>query len=410
MAWFGDDFQKRALLKARFFLALWLWCGLAAGQEEDAGGRSETFARHLWEEFVTVYQEQALRRYERGEIEEQALALLKEDPAYRIYRSRLDELALLEALRELAKLRKVSMYEQVESLMGRFCEAQSPLEAYLSEANQSLLVEMSRGERAGAGMQLNRDASGRYTLSPFAGSPAEQAGVKEGDELIEVEGKATLRMAIPEIKALVLGPIGSELSIRVRRRSGGEEVLRIERGRHREPLARLEKQLTGHVLRVRSFAPGSFEAVRAALAEVPDGGRLVLDLRGNGGGELGEAVRVASLFLPDGVAIYRQQARDGEIRLVRDEDGRQRQFSSIVLQVDRFTASGAELVTAALLSQRGVSVQGEKTYGKSVIQSEFKLQHGGLLTLVTDGMSGPGGEAWSEGIDPAKWARGEKAY
>lgn len=402
---------KRAFLKARFFfIFVCLASILAAQEDEGVSVRGEEVTVQLWQEFQKTYSERSLAKMKPAAIEAAAFAIFKKSPNYRLHQASLEKLDFLPAVVKLGQLRKRSPFDELEDLLADFCEVQLPFEAYLSAHDRNLEEEAARGERAGAGMQLNRDAVGRYSLSPFENSPAEKAGVQDDDELLEVEGRSAKKMSIPEIKALVLGPPDSELTIRVSRRSGGEKIIRIRRAKHHEPLARLKKTITGQILSIRSFNRGVYKSVKTCLGSAGELNRLTIDLRGNGGGDLEEAVKVASLFLPDGATIYQQRSRDGETRVVRDSDGIQHTTKSLRLLVDRHTASAGELVTAALLAQAGVSLQGEKTYGKSVITTRIPLLHGGYLTIQTQQMLGPNGVAWEDGIDPARWAAGEKPY
>lgn len=198
--------------------------------------------------------------------------------------------------------------------------------------------------------------------------------------------------------------------IRVRRISGGEKTLRLKRDRHREPLASVEKLPTGYVLRIRSFARGAAATAKECLSTVPPGSRLLVDLRGNGGGELDEAKSMASLFLPHGAVIYQHRGNDGKTAMVTDSDGVFFQMKSLAFIIDRHTASAAELVVAALLGRPGTSLQGERTYGKNKVLDVRRLAHGGKVTIESAEILDPAGKTWPDGIDPAKWAKGEPAY
>lgn len=180
----------------------------AFGQTAAAQGRDSAQARLLWEEFSEFYSGNGLARLEPAELEKQALAALRTSPEAGIYRSQLQgDNGLLPAVVKLANLRKISPFDAMEGAIEAFCKSRSPFETYMTLADRNQFEAMGKTAGAGAGMQLNRDSAGRYTLSPFTGSPAEKAGVRDGDELIEVAGKGARDLSIPMIRSLVIGPL-----------------------------------------------------------------------------------------------------------------------------------------------------------------------------------------------------------
>ncbi|HEX2618674.1 MAG TPA: S41 family peptidase [Phototrophicaceae bacterium] len=236
------------------------------------------------------------------------------------------------------------------------------------------------GTYGGIGVQLQRSTTGEYILFPFDDSPAEKAGIKEGDLLIRVndidvsgsiQQDAVDQMLRGEVKA------GNGVKITIRRENETEETaLFIEFGVINVPsvIWRVlpEDNRIGyiHILRFTNRTP---DEVTQALQKLRIAGiqGLILDLRDNGGGLLQESVKVAGQFLDGGVVLY-EKTNKNEKTFTADTGGLMTDLPMTVL-VNQWTASAAELVAGALEDRgRGILI-GQKTYGKGTIQQIFEL-------------------------------------
>lgn len=235
------------------------------------------------------------------------------------------------------------------------------------------------GTYGGIGVQLQRNVEGDYILFPFEDSPALKAGIQEGDRLLEVNGQP-VNTAIQQdaIDQMLRGEVkpGNGVELTVRHPDEIEETLMIEFGVINVPsvIWRLlpEEPRIGylHILRFTNRTPSE---TRQALTELREGGAqaVILDLRNNGGGLLQESVEVASEFLRDGVVLYEETNNSEKIFPV-EAGGLMTDLPMVVL-INQWTASAAELVAGALLDhERGILI-GQKTYGKGTIQQIFEL-------------------------------------
>jgi len=244
-----------------------------------------------------------------------------------------------------------------------------------------------RGRFGGIGAYVYEDESGLH-LRPLPGSPAEQAGIREGDQLIAVDdtslpGGATVDMVV----SLIRGPIGTSVRLSILRPSTGEELqYSIEREEIAQPTVEWQL-LEGYeprvgYIRLALFSERTTEELQRALAAVRrDGARLlVLDLRGNPGGLLESGVEVASRFLRQGVVLYEVDSR-GEERSYAVRP-RVRVIEPLVVLVDGGTASAAEIVAGALQDYGRALLVGTQTRGKGSVQLAYALSDGSSLHVT----------------------------
>ncbi|MCA9710441.1 MAG: PDZ domain-containing protein, partial [Myxococcales bacterium] len=229
-------------------------------------------------------------------------------------------------------------------------------------------------------------------------SPGAQAGLLPGDHILEIDGTEVGRLLSQvEAEALLSGKVGDTLPLRVQRKHGAhpEQVeLMLAEAPHELMTAELlaVHTATGEerkvaLVELRAFRHGVGEAFKKRLAELrrsagADLAGVVLDLRGNPGGEVDEALVVADLFVADGI-LTRTRGRGG--RILREEKaheaGTDRATPLVILQ-DRHTASAAELLTAALRDHGRATSVGERSYGKGTVQEIMGMPDGSVLKLT----------------------------
>jgi carboxyl-terminal processing protease len=182
--------------------------------------------------------------------------------------------------------------------------------------------------------------------------------------------------------------------------------VRLTRAEIRLPVIRSElRTVDGRKLgyaRLADFSEGVHGAVRRTVRKLERQGAqgLVLDLRGNGGGLLQEAVSVASVFLPEGETVVSTESRSQGQAVYRTKGGNLPSLPIVVL-IDGNTASAAEILTAALADDAGSTVVGARSYGKGVFQQEIGLSNGGALKLTVGEYFTPEGKNLAgHGIDP----------
>ncbi len=245
-------------------------------------------------------------------------------------------------------------------------------------------------EGIGAFVQENDD--GLFEIvRPIDGQPADLAGIKAGDIIIEVDGESMLGISFDEVILLVRGPQGTSVNLKVLR-EGEEEPLEFDiiRTRFEVPVVESEMlpdEITGGVpigyVRLTEFNLNADEKLREALQEIlaqnPQG--LIFDLRDNPGGFLDQSVAVADAFLPDGVALFERNIRGLDETFTTD-DGDLAEAIPMVVLVNAGSASASEIVAGAIQDRDRAVLVGETTFGKGSVQQIYTLGDGSELRVT----------------------------
>ncbi|MCX5200878.1 S41 family peptidase [Streptomyces sp. NBC_00237] len=250
------------------------------------------------------------------------------------------------------------------------------------------------GEYTGVGLVAKRRADGRVQVERVRpGGPAAKAGVRRGDALRGIDGRDVDRRPVTEVVSLLRGDgsgaeAGTPVRIKLQR---GKKVWTQEVRRATLPTdaVTVERLAGGAVLiKVASFTRGSGERVRDAVRALPAGKGVLLDLRGNAGGLIGEAVTAASAFLDGGlVATYDDRGRQRALHAERGAD----MLRPLVALVDGGTMSAAELVTGALQDRGRALTVGSRTFGKGSVQKPSRLADGSVAELTVGHYRTPAG-------------------
>ncbi len=268
---------------------------------------------------------------------------------------------------------------------------------YLTAEERLQLKQRSRGGLTGMVVDFRRaEARKPATLVVAAvlpGSPAEKVGLAAGDSILKIGGHdVAFMVSQPEVELQLAGGDGDAIDLTVQRRSDPAPIaLRLVlAGQLRDvveaALVEQDGQKFAHV-RVRAFRAGVAESVRGALKELrrSAGGQLagvVLDLRGNPGGDVTEAVLLADGFVADGVLV-RTRGRGGQIlREERATHASSDETTPLVVLQDSRSASASELLASALQDHGRARVVGERSYGKGTVQDVIGLDDGSVLTLT----------------------------
>jgi len=256
-----------------------------------------------------------------------------------------------------------------------------PYTVYLGPQEYAQFLESLWGTFSGVGIRLDKVGDYITVVAPLAGSPAERAGVKAGDRILAADGHSLVGASVEKALTLIRGEPGSAVVLTLERPGGGRFELRLVREVIEIPSVSWELLPEGiGYLRLEEFGTATAEEAARALSElVPDSRGIILDLRGNSGGLLDVAVEVAAQFLPPG-PVVQVVDREGEPEALEAEGGRRVRLPLVVL-VDHFTASAAEIVAGAVQDYRIGLLVGERTFGKGSIQSVFELSNGGALKL-----------------------------
>lgn len=281
---------------------------------------------------------------------------------------------------------KAQVYGAAKGLVASYGD---PYTVFVEPVARTLERDELRGHFGGIGAYINRDEAGNAVLTVMRDRPAARAGVQDGDILLAVDDRAiTPEMTVEEIVTLIRGQVGTRVTLRLQRK--GQEtplVITVVRARIETPSVEwqvLDKENHIGYLRISIFGEQTARELRSGLAELADQGvrRLVLDLRGNGGGLVEAAVEVASQFLRDG-QVLREIKRGGQERFYPVKRSSSPALDwELVLLVDGGTASASEIVAGALRDYRRATLIGEKTFGKGSVQEVHELSDGSSLHVT----------------------------
>jgi carboxyl-terminal processing protease len=240
--------------------------------------------------------------------------------------------------------------------------------------------------QVGIGAELSQLSSYLYVIAPVKGSPADQAGVRAGDIIEYIDGKATRDISLYDAKQLLNGTAGTEVKLRILRANARPLTLAVKRGTFKAPAVegRMDAGKIG-ILRINSLADGEAADVKARLKELQKQGaqKIVLDLRGVAGGSLTEAVSVANLFIKEGT-LAETIGRENKVLKTFTADAKETIFSgAVVALIDTGTAGAAEVIASALTERKRGEVVGEKSFGAGAEQQLFTLRDGDGLLLTT---------------------------
>jgi carboxyl-terminal processing protease len=222
-------------------------------------------------------------------------------------------------------------------------------------------------------------------LYPFEGTPSYRAGIRPGDVIMSVDGKSTEGMDSAGVASMLKGPRNTHVLVTMNREGAAKplvfDLVRDEVSRPSVDLAFLIKPGVGY-MHVTNFMETTSREVGDALEKFGDINGLVLDLRGNPGGLLTEAVNMSDKFLQKGQIVVSQRGRAFPDQVYRAAHGSDTKYPIVVL-VNRNTASAAEIVSGALQDHDRALIVGETTFGKGLVQTVFQITENTGLALTT---------------------------
>src|SRR6266567_2462107 len=250
-----------------------------------------------------------------------------------------------------------------------------------------LLREDQKGHYYGVGMTVAPRNKKTIVIMPFAGSPAYKAGIRPGDVIMTVNDKSTENLTTTEVADLLKGPRGTQVQIVIGREGNDKpltfNVIRDEIPRKSVPDAIWVKPGIAY-MDIESFNETTSPEIEENLRRLGENNikGLVLDLRENPGGLLNEGVAVADHFLPKNALIVSHRGRSApEKAYVAQHGNRGRDYALVVL-VNRYSASAAEIVSGALQDHDRALIMGETTFGKGLVQTVYPLSDNTALALT----------------------------
>ena len=266
-----------------------------------------------------------------------------------------------------------------------------PYSAYIPKEMYSIFKQDTQGFFGGLGIHIGIRDEQLTVIAPLEGTPAARAGILPGDKIVRIEGESTEGMSLLEAVNVLRGEPGSQVTISIRHVGSEEEVdvtitreiIEIHSVRGYRRLANGEgwdywvnpEEKIGYI-RLSAFQENTVAELDGAMSTlVAEGVRgLVLDLRSNAGGLLGSAVAVADRFIPEGVVVSIRGRVEGtkEERAHADDDYPAEMLLAVL--VNRYSASGSEIVAGALQDYSRATLIGEETFGKGSVQKVIPLR------------------------------------
>ena len=264
---------------------------------------------------------------------------------------------------------------------------------------------LMQGEYVGVGLEITQKNDNVVVVAPLDGSPALRAGLRAGEQILKVNGRSVEGLGLNEVVSLIVGPAQTTVVLSIfDPASGATSEVPLRRERIRVDNVSW-KPLPGSPfadIRVSAFSRGVTGQLRDALQQVE---RMklhgvILDLRNDPGGELQEAIGVASQFLAGGDVVLEKDAK-GRIEADRVQRGGVAPTLPLIVLIDEGTASGAEIVAGALQDARRAKLVGETTFGTGTVLEGFPLSDGSsLLLAVREWLTPKGRTIWHKGIVP----------
>jgi carboxyl-terminal processing protease len=300
---------------------------------------------------------------------------------------------------------KVSDTQLVQgAIRGMVQSLGDPYSTYFTPEEYAEWQQSLAGEYSGVGIEITIRNGWITVVTPLPGTPAEAAGIRPGDVILEVDGESTEGWTLEQASMHIRGPEGTSVTLKIRHPDGKVETLTIVRAKIKVEAVRsqyLSDEKVGYV-RILRFDEETPALVGRALFSFPlnELRGVVLDLRNNPGGLLSSAVEVASFFIDRGPIVRTRGPSFGE----RIYNSRGNSFPNVpvAVLVNEGTASGAEIVAGAI-QDYGVGVLvGRKTFGKGLIQEiVLQMPDGGVVKLTTGEYLTPKGrEVQDVGLTP----------
>jgi carboxyl-terminal processing protease len=294
------------------------------------------------------------------------------------------------------------LYGAIEGVLGALGD---PYSTFFSPSNAQKFEEDIQGIFGGIGAEIGIRNNQLLIIAPLKGNPAEAAGLRAGDKILEVDDSLTNNLTIEEAVKQIRGEVGTEVTLLIHRDGWNEpREFAIKRGLVIIPTldAELRDDKIFH-LQLYNFnanAPSLF--FNESVGALTRGARgVVLDLRNNSGGYLDVSVNIASWFLDRGDVIVRERFRSGEERVLRARGPAAFADVPTVVLVNGGSASASEIVAGALRDNRAVKIVGEQTFGKGTVQEIENLVNGSSLKIsVAEWLTPNGSEIEGNGLAP----------
>lgn len=274
----------------------------------------------------------------------------------------------------------------IDAMLGSL----DPYTEYIPEEDEQNLALLTTATYGGIGALIKKlDTTGVIISQPYAGSPAVKYGLEPGDVILKINGEDVLPLNAEECSSRMKGEPGTKVKFLVRKgRSSKTGEIEVVRERIHIPDVSYSGILQDSIgyIKIDGFTVNGSEDVKKAVVSLKEKGakRLILDLRGNGGGLLNEAVDILSIFLPEGTLVVSQKGRKnvGADLEYRTRNEPVDTLIPLMVLVNSGSASSSEIVTGAIQDLDRGYVAGTRTYGKGLVQAIRPVGYNGTMKMT----------------------------
>ena len=277
------------------------------------------------------------------------------------------------------KLSKVAIDAMLKEL--------DPYTVYYAEANIEDYRLMTTGQYGGIGSLIKKADEYVYISEPYEGNPAQKSGLRAGDKILEIDGKTMFNKPSDQVSDALKGPKGTVVKILVERFNEGNKLIEITRDEIKipdVPYYGIIKEKVGYIS-LNSFTQTASEEVKKGIITMQKEGmeQLILDLRGNGGGLLIEAVKIVNFFVPkDKVVVFTKGRVKEENHVYKTMDEPIALGLPLIVLIDEGSASASEIVAGSLQDLDRAVIIGEQSYGKGLVQRTYDLKYGSKVKIT----------------------------
>ncbi len=327
--------------------------------------------------------------------------IVKGDPFFKLYRA-------YSAINGLY-VDSVDDRRLVEDAIRGMLEKLDPHSSYSDAKEVKQMMTSLRGNFEGVGIQYNIVDDTIMVVQPIVKGPSERAGILAGDRITHIDDTlvAGIKINTEGVTGRLRGPKGTKVKMTVRREGIADSlVFTVERAKipvHSVTASFVICPKVGYI-RIDNFGATTADEFRSALESLLDVGikELVLDLQGNGGGYLSAAVEVANEFLKKrDLIVYTDGRAISRVNYTADGKGKFKRGKVVVL-VDDYSASAAEIVAGALQDHDRATVVGRRTFGKGLVQRQVELPDGSMIRLTTSHYYTPSGRCIQKPYEKGK--------
>ena len=263
-----------------------------------------------------------------------------------------------------------------------------PHSSYMPPESFKDLQEETQGSFSGIGIEVTIKNDILTVVSPIADTPADQAGLKANDTIIEIDGVSTKNMAPDEAINKLRGKAGSEVTLSIHR-EGWDKLKVIRLKRQIIPIQSVKAEFISpglvytKITNFQSHTTADFKEKLQVLKKEHQIDGLILDLRNNPGGLLSQAISIADIFLNKGTIVYTKGRREDQNNVYIAHDNGDKKMYPLVLLVNEGSASASEIVAGAIQAHKRGIIVGTRTFGKGSVQTIIPLPDGAGLRMTT---------------------------